>query len=351
MKHIGIVNAFLAALLFGASTPFAKLLMGDISPVVLAGLLYLGSGLGLSAWLVARRLASASESEASLTGKDMPPLAGAIFTGGIVAPVLLMTGTNMIPASASSLLLNLEGVCTTLLAWFVFKESFDRRIFIGMLLIIAGGVVLTFTPHLNLGGDFLLGGALVAAACLCWGIDNNLTRKVSGGNPAQIAALKGLFAGSITLSAASMAGFPFPALSSAFLAGVVGLAGYGVSLILFILALRHLGTARTGAYFSIAPFAGAAISFGVLAETPDTAFWVASLFMAAGVFLHLTETHAHEHAHDETEHGHRHVHDEHHQHAHDFEWDGKEPHTHVHRHEKMAHSHPHYPDIHHRHRH
>lgn len=302
MRHIGVINAFLAAILFGASTPFAKMLLEHTNPVMLAGLLYLGSGLGLSAWLLARWLVSSSESEASLTKKDMPPLAGAIFTGGILAPVLLMLGTNMIPASTSSLLLNLEGVCTTFLAWFVFKENFDRRIFIGMLLIVAGGVVLTLTPEGDIGASFPVGGALVAAACLCWGIDNNLTRKVSGGNPVQIAALKGIFAGSITLLAGKVAGFGFPAPSSAVIAGLVGLAGYGISLILFILALRHLGTARTGAYFSIAPFMGAAISFTILKEVPDTAFWVASMLMAAGVFLHLTENHAHSHTHEALEH-------------------------------------------------
>jgi ABC-type nickel/cobalt efflux system permease component RcnA len=135
---------------------------------------------------------------------------------------------------------------------------------------------------------------------------------------------------------------------------VVGFCGYGLSLVMFVIALRHLGTARTGAYFSAAPFAGAAISLLLLRETPGMAFWAAAALMAAGIWLHLTEQHRHAHVHDALEHSHEHQHgeaDEHHQHTHAFPWDPAKPHVHTHQHQPLRHMHAHYPDIHHRHRH
>ncbi|HYD63167.1 MAG TPA: DMT family transporter [Noviherbaspirillum sp.] len=350
----GITYALLAAVLFGASTPFAKLLTGETPPVLLAGLLYAGSGLGLSAWLLLRRLARSTPSESgSITAGDLPWLAGAILSGGIIGPVLLMAGLSIVPASSASLLLNMEGVLTALLAWFVFREQFDRRIFIGMLLIIAGGVLLSWDGGSPSPDSSLSWGALgIVAACLCWAIDNNLTRKVSASDAVQIAALKGLVSGLVNLVFAFVwLELPLPDPLRIAATGAVGFAGYGLSLVLFVLALRHLGTARTGAYFSAAPFVGAAISLVMLGEQPDGVFWVAAAMMAVGIWLHLTESHGHEHTHEHMFHAHPHFHDAHHQHAHDFPWDGKEPHTHPHEHAPLTHSHPHFPDIHHRHKH
>ncbi len=350
----GITSALLAAVLFGASTPFAKLLTGETPPVLLAGLLYAGSGCGLSAWLLCRRLARGAPSgSGSVNAADLPWLAGAILSGGIVGPVLLMAGLSIVPASHASLLLNMEGVLTALLAWFVFREQFDRRIFIGMLLIIAGGVLLSWEGESPSTNSTLSWGALsIVAACLCWAIDNNLTRKVSASDAVQIAALKGLVAGLVNLLFALVwLELPVPDPGRLAASGGVGFAGYGLSLVLFVLALRHLGTARTGAYFSAAPFVGAAISLLMLGEQPDAAFWVAAAMMAAGIWLHLTESHDHEHTHEHLFHAHPHFHDAHHQHTHDSPWDGMEPHTHPHEHAPLTHSHPHYPDIHHRHKH
>lgn len=349
--HKGVIYALLAAALFGASTPFAKALIGQAAPVMLAGLLYLGSGLGLLIWYTLRALAVRGQqpTNARLTRQDLPWLGGAILTGGIAGPVLLMYGLTLTPASSASLLLNMEGVLTALLAWFVFKENFDRRIFLGMVLIVAAGVLLSWQQRPALGVPW--GALAIVAACLCWAIDNNLTRKVSASDAVQIAGIKGLVAGSVNLSIALALGLPWPEASTALIAGVVGFSGYGLSLVLFVLALRHLGTARTGAYFSAAPFAGAAIALLMLGETPDPVFWVAAALMGAGIWLHLTETHAHAHTHVLMSHAHGHSHDAHHQHSHDFPWDGKEPHSHPHQHEPLTHSHPHFPDIHHRHRH
>jgi drug/metabolite transporter (DMT)-like permease len=348
IAHPGIVSALWAALLFGASTPLAKLLTNEMPPVLLAGLLYLGSGVGLLGWLALRRLLLGQYVSAMLRG-DMPWLGGAILAGGVLGPALLMVGLTRTSAASASLLLNLEGVLTALLAWFVFKENVDRRIALGMGLIVLGGVLLSWQGEADLRAT--TGAGAIAGACLCWAIDNNLTRKVSAGDAVLIAGIKGLVAGSVNVILALFLGASLPAATTVVAAGVVGLLGYGVSLVLFVLALRQLGTARTGAYFSAAPFIGVAISLALFRERPDFFFWAAAVSMALGVWLHLTERHEHWHAHGVLTHAHHHVHDEHHQHEHehDLSWNGKEPHSHRHVHQPLAHSHPHYPDIHHRH--
>lgn len=348
--NAGVMHALLAAATFGASTPFAKLLVGEIAPVTLAALLYLGSGIGLTLWFGLRAFRSGSHGgDARLQRPDVPWLLGAIFFGGIAGPALLMLGLSLTPASTASLLLNMEGVLTSLLAWFIFRENFDRRIFIGMLLIIAGGVVLGWEQRPAVGMP--LGTVAIVAACLCWAIDNNLTRRISGSDAVQIAAIKGVAAGVVNLGIAWSLGLALPDAGPAALAGLVGFCGYGMSLVFFVMALRQLGTARTGAYFSIAPFVGAAVSLLMLGDTPGAGFWISSMLMGAGIWLHLTERHVHVHAHDPIAHAHEHVHDEHHRHRHDADWDGSEPHVHAHTHEAQVHSHPHVPDIHHRHRH
>ena len=346
----GIGPALLAALFFGASTPLAKLLVADISPILLAGLLYAGSGLGLGAWLLLRRLrARRPRSEAGLQRRDAPWLAGAVFFGGVLGPVLLMVGLTNTPASTASLLLNTESVLTAVVAWIVFRENVDVRIFLGMLAIVAGGVILSWSQSTS--AELPWGAFAIAGACACWAIDNNLTRAVSGGDPVQIAAIKGGVAGAINIAIALVIGQRFPDALHVVSAGTIGLVGYGISLVAFVLALRHLGAARTGAYFSTAPFVGAGLSLVLLSELPGFGFWVAGALMALGVWLHVSEHHEHEHIHEVLDHEHLHTHDDHHQHAHDFEWDGGEPHSHPHKHEPMIHSHPHYPDLHHRHGH
>jgi drug/metabolite transporter (DMT)-like permease len=259
-----------------------------------------------------------------------------------------MLGLTSTAASVSALLLNLEAVFTALLAWFVFRENFDRRIALGMGLIVLAGVVLAWTP----GSLALSSGALfVAGACLCWAIDNNFTRKVAANDAMTIAAAKGLIAGVVNIGIALAAGATLPSLSLSMAAALVGLAGYGVSLMLFIVALRELGTARTGAYFSVAPFFGAAVAIAVLHEPLTLALLAAGALMACGVWLHVSERHEHRHTHERLKHAHSHVHDEHHRHVHGFVWEGEEPHAHPQTHQPMRHAHPHFPDIHHQHRH
>ncbi|HJT60590.1 MAG TPA: EamA family transporter [Burkholderiales bacterium] len=346
MNRAAVLYALASAALFGASTPLAKLLVGEVQPLALAGLLYLGSGLGLLAWFLLRRR---GQRATNLSRADLPWLAGAILAGGVVGPALLMYGLTRTDGATASLLLNLEAVLTASIAWIVFRENVDRRVFLGMVAIVAGGVVLSWDEMPRAGG--LAGPLLIAGACLAWAIDNNLTRRVSGGDAVTIAGLKGLVAGAANLSIALFHGASLPGTGILASAAAVGFFGYGISLVLFVVALRNLGTARTGAYFSVAPFFGAALALLVLRESPSAAFWIAAALMALGVWLHVTERHEHEHLHEPMEHTHPHVHDEHHRHGHGFEWQGDEPHAHPHTHRRMTHSHPHYPDLHHRHDH
>ena len=345
--NISIIYALVAAALFGASTPLAKSLGLGLSPILLAGLLYLGSGIGLAG---VRLIRDRGWKPTGLTPSQWPWLLGAIAFGGILGPVALMFGLIRTAGATASLMLNLESVLTAVIAWVVFRENADRRIVLGMVAIVLGGVVLSWTGA-DGGSQDWTGPLAIALACLCWGIDNNLTRKVSASDALFIAGAKGLIAGLVNCSLALYLGTQIPGVAQLAPILVVGFLGYGISLVIFVLALRGLGSARTGAYFSTAPFLGAAVALLVFGESVTVAFWIASALMAAGVWLHLTERHAHEHVHEATEHGHWHVHDEHHQHEHGFEWDPAQPHSHVHVHAVMKHSHAHFPDVHHRHRH
>ena len=347
MNRSGIALALLSALLFGVSTPFAKLLLGAVDPWMMAGLLYLGAGLGLALVHAGRSLLSLPASDARLQAGDVPWLALVVLFGGVSGPLLLMYGLRETDAAGASLLLNLEALATMAIAWVVYRENVDRRLLLGAFAIIAGAVLLSWQG----AASFSWGAGLIAAACLCWGIDNNLTRRLSAADPIQIAMLKGLFAGAVNVALAVMGGSALPAAADIASAGVVGFLGYGVSLALFVLALRHLGTARTGAYFSLAPFAGAALAVPLLAEPLTLRLAAAACLMGFGLWLHLSERHEHEHVHEAMEHTHRHTHDEHHRHGHGEPIPPGTVHVHRHRHERLVHRHPHYPDIHHRHRH
>ena len=352
MSGIGWSGASLgiaSAILFGASTPFAKLLLGEgMSPWLLAGLLYLGSGIGLSVVHFGRRAIGMPPPEAPLRRADLPWLSLVVLSGGIIGPLLLMVGLTSTEASAAALLLNLEGLATMAIAWLAFRENVDRRLLLGAAAILAGAVLLSWT-----GGPSGVGiGALaIAGACVAWGLDNNITRKLSSADPVQIAMIKGLAAGTVNLALALLVGAKWPGASVLAGAALVGFLGYGVSLVLFVLALRHLGTARTGAYFSTAPFVGAVLAIVMFGEPLTARLVVAGVLMAIGLYFHLAERHDHEHAHEAMEHEHAHVHDEHHQHRHSPDDPPGEPHSHWHRHEPMIHKHPHYPDLHHRHGH
>ncbi len=342
-RQPGVRAALGAALLFGAGTPLAKALLQTVSPWMLAGLLYLGSGVGLAAYRAVTRAP-----RMTLAQGDAPWLAGAIAAGGIAGPVLLMFGLTRMPASGASLLLNVEGVFTALLAWFVFKENFDRRIALGMGAIVLGAGVISWPGGASFGGWWP--ALAVLGACFAWAVDNNLTRKVALADAAGIASVKGLVSGAVNTALALMQGASLPSLPDCAGALVVGLFAYGASLTLFVAALRQLGTARTSAYFSVAPFFGAVLA--VLMGGPASGrLLIAGVLMAIGTWWHVTERHEHSHAHEAMRHDHAHAHDSHHQHAHDVPVAPGVRHQHPHAHEALVHSHPHFPDAHHQHRH
>jgi drug/metabolite transporter (DMT)-like permease len=345
LRRPGVLAALSAALLFGSATPLAKGLLQTVDAWLLAGLLYLGAGLGL---LIYRRIVSSPT--VRMPRSEIGWFAAAIAAGGIVAPVLLMFGLAKTPASGASLLLNAEAAFTALLAWFLFKENFDRRIAFGMLLIIVGAAVLSVKSGLRLAD--LWGTVAILGACMAWGIDNNLTRKVSLNDASWIASMKGLVAGAVNVTIAIALGAHMPSIANVTSAMAIGFLAYGVSLALFVVALRHLGTARTGAYFSVAPFFGAVLAV-FLGDAVTSQLIAAAALMAAGVWLHLTESHEHEHGHEPLEHEHEHTHgdDPHHEHEHGEPVAAGTRHTHRHRHVALRHTHSHFPDSHHQHGH
>jgi len=334
-----------AAVLFGATTPALKTFAAQSHPFALAGLLYGGAGVGL--WLLGC-VGVSLPGESRPSGRDFPWLAGAVLAGGVTAPVLLLLCLRSGSAAAVSLLLSLEGVLTGVLAWGMFGEALGSRLIMGMGAIAAGAVALTWVP----GGTWAptWETAAVAGACLAWALDNNLTRKVSAGDPLRIAMIKGLAAGAVNLGLASVVGAAWPSPGVAMLTAGVGLLGYGLSLALFVLSLRHLGAVRTVGYFSVAPFVGAGLSLFLPGERLTWALAVGAGLTALGVWLHLSEDHQHEHAHEALAHQHAHTHEDHHIHDH-----ANQPrtrrHGHWHEHGPCVHAHPHYPDIHHGHSH
>ena len=335
--------ALASAALFGAAAPAVKPLSAALHPVLLAGLLYLGSFLGLAL----ARLARAHAAEAPLARRHLGALAGAVLAGGVVAPVMLVWGLSGLAASSASLLLAAEAVLTALLAARFFREAVSPRIWLAAAAILGAGTLLAWSPQLAL--PFSPRALAVLCACLLWALDNNLTRGISLADPYAIAMWKGLAAGAVN-TVLGLALAPGAPQAAWFAALGVGALGYGASLVLYVLAMRHLGAARTAAHFGSAPFFGAALAVAALGEPITGSLIGAFALTLAATWLALTERHQHAHRHDALEHEHRHVHDAHHAHAHRGD-EGPEPHSHPHRHEPMRHSHPHFPDFHHDHRH
>jgi len=345
-KKRGLAAALGAAFFFGMSTPFSKLFLGSVSPPMLAGLLYLGSFAGLTLASLFRRTSQPKgPREAALRGGDYIYLAGSILAGGLAAPLFLLYGLKAAEASVASLLLNLEGVLTALVAYLFFREHVGRWTWASAVVMLTASSILTYAPG-TAGWQARNGPPLVLASALMWALDNNLTRELSHRDPYMIARLKGLASGAANVLIAFAAGAALP--PSIPLAGslMLGALSYGASLVLFIYALRNLGASRTGAYFGAAPFIGVAVSVALLGEGLTARIISASALMLAGLWLILKEYHEHEHTHAELCHDHAHVHDEHHDHVHGEETAG--PHSHMHTHKGLTHSHAHVPDIHHR---
>lgn len=351
----GAALALAAATLFGASSPIAKLLLPGAGPLMLAGLLYLGAGLGLVMVRVLPGLTSPGR-EAPLRASDAPLLAGIAVAGGVLGPILMLFGLGRLPAITSSLLLNLEAPFTMLLAIAVFGEHLDRRALAGATLIVVGGALLGSRTG-ELGGDWL-GVAAVAGACLCWAVDNNLTERLALRDPVAVVRVKALLAGGFSLALALLTRQPWPPPGQLGAALALGSVSYGLSIVLNVRALRALGAARVAAFFATAPFVGAVLAMPLLGERPILTDAAGGLVMIAGVAWLAWARHSHAHEHHPLEHDHLHVHDEHHRHAHhddappeSHDVSPPEPHAHPHRHESLSHEHPHVSDAHHRHPH
>ena len=338
----GAALGLLAAALFGASAPVSKLLLPQAAPLLLASLLYLGAGIGLSV----ARIAGASSGEAKVRRADLPLLAGVIVAGGVLGPTLMLFGLRRLSGVAGSLLLNLEMPFTVLLAVMLFREHLGRREVLAALLIVAGAAMLRVSPG-ELRAD-AIGIAAIAGACSCWALDNNLAQRLTLRDPIAVSQIKTLGAGVCSLALALATGALLPPPGVVVAALVLGRLSYGRSIGLDMQARRLLGAAREAAYFATAPFAGALLSIPLLGESLGAAAAVAAALMIGGVALLLRERHGHVHRHEAMAHDHVHVHDEHHRH-HDGPVD--EPHSHSHEHEVLEHEHPHVSDLHHRHTH
>jgi drug/metabolite transporter (DMT)-like permease len=350
-EFLPILQAIFAAILFGASAPLSKVLLGELDPIPLAGFLYLGSGFGaVIVMLVQGKRGRGQQLEAHLTRQDIPWLSGAIIAGGIIAPIFLLIGLRITPASTASLLLNFETVATALIAGLIFKEAIDKRIFWAIALITLASILLSWSSEV---WGFSPAALLILAACFFWGLDNNFTRNISSKDPLVIVAIKGLVAGSFSLILALVLGNPFPGLIIILLALLLGAICYGLSIYLIILSMRHLGSTRAYALFATAPFAGTLLSFLLIHDKPLWNFWPGILLMIIGTWLMISEHHAHDHQHEPLLHTHNHCHpDDHHDHMHqpsEILIHGE--HSHEHQHTSLDHAHKHTPDLHHRHSH
>jgi drug/metabolite transporter (DMT)-like permease len=344
-----ITQALLAALLFGASAPLAKLLLGEVQPMGLAAFLYLGSGLGLLGVKIYQHFKrSSAGSEAKIQKSDWPWLAGAILAGGVAAPIILLFSLQQTPAATASLLLNFEGVATTLIAALIFKESISRNAGWAIGLITLSSILLSMNLNGNWG--FSLGAIGILAACFLWGLDNNFTHNISAKDPLTIVTIKGLGAGGFSLGMALILGQGLPSLGIVASAMLLGSLSYGLSVVLFIRAMRGLGAARTSALFGTAPLAGMILSFLLFRELPGWLFLAAFPLMVVGTFFLMSEEHEHHHVHEAIVHEHAHIHDDEH-HAHVHKGEDAEKRSHVHEHAEMVHSHQHMPDLDHRHDH
>lgn len=339
-----ILQALFAAIFFGASSPIAKLLLDDIAPIFLAAFLYLGSGTGTALIKLTQRMRS-TEVEAGIKPPDIKWLAGAIISGGILAPIILMISLQNTPASTASLLLNFEGVATTLIALLIFKEAIGRRAWTAIIIITLASIFLS--TNFESGFGLSLGALGIILACVLWGADNNFTRNISGKDPLAIVAWKGLVAGTFSFFLAWFLGNPLPSLPTIFYTLLLGFVSYGLSTMLFIRSMRGLGAARTSALYGTAPLAGVLLSIVIFGEFPSFLFIIAAILMIGGALLLINEQHEHSHVHTVLFHEHSHRHDDL-SHGHD-KVDGV--HSHEHEHPAEEHEHDHMPDIHHRHGH
>ena len=281
MKH-GIFLAVLAAGLYALSSPFSKLLLPFMPSTLMAGFLYLGAGLGMTALALSRKAAGRPEAEARLTRKELPYTIAMIVLD-IAAPISLLFGLTMTTAANASLLNNFEIVATALIALLVFKESISARLWLGILFVTASCALLSFEDISSL--QFNLGSLFVLLACILWGIENNCTRKLSSKDPLEIVMVKGIFSGLGSVMIGLVCGERVHHLWAIPLVLLLGFVAYGLSIYYYVYAQRLLGAARTSAYYAVAPFIGAFLSLIIFREVPGVLFLAALALMAVGAWL------------------------------------------------------------------
>jgi drug/metabolite transporter (DMT)-like permease len=356
-KSIGL--AILAAALYGISAPVSKLLLVELSPTLMAALLYLGAGFGMLMVNVVKILFKRERLEARMTRRELPYVISMILLD-IAAPIFLMLGLTLTTSSTASLLNNFEIVATSMIALFIFHEAVGKRMWVAIALITLSSVILSVDDFGSL--SFSVGSLFVLLACICWGFENNCTRMLSLKDPLQIVVVKGFGSGLgallITIYRNDMNG----SLKYIGIALLLGFIAYGLSIYFYIKAQRTLGAARTSAYYAAAPFIGVIVSWIVLREGITNTFLVSLGIMLLGTYFAVSEDHAHKHVHEKTRHEHKHSHDDgHHGHTHANETIGEQghehgnessnEHSHEHVHEGVEHVHKHMPDLHHRHSH
>lgn len=346
-SNTAILFAILAAVFYGISSPISKLLLNEISPMLMAALLYLGAGIGMLAVSVVRKRKNGKAAEAGLTRKELPYVLGMIVLD-IAAPIFLMLGLSMASPATISLLNNFEIVATSIIAFVIFKEAIGKRLWVAIGFIAVASIVLSVEDISSF--SFSIGALFALLACICWGFENNCTRMLSLKDPIEIVIIKGFSSGAGALIVAFIAGgirFTVPYLVGALLLGFVA---YGLSIYFYILAQRDLGAARTSAFYAFAPFVGVLLSFVMFGQQLSISFAIALVFMGIGAYFAAYEKHAHRHTHVALQHDHRHVHDDlHHHHEHIPPVEGA--HSHPHAHSAQEHDHPHTPDLHHAHQH
>jgi drug/metabolite transporter (DMT)-like permease len=355
-EYVPLIYAALSAIFFGSCAPVTKYFVSETGPLMLASLFYIGSGLGMLLFIIAGLIARGGEapSDSPVTRHDIPYLAGMSFFGGILAPVTLMYSMKITPAATGSLLLNFESVATGLIAAFLFREAVGRRIWAAMTVITSSCLILSYDPGEAL--SFSVGAFGVLLACTFWALDNNISKKVSGKDPFTCIMIKGLAAGTCTGIIALLLGEAAPPILEIPLFLLIGFLSYGgLASVFFLMALRHMGSARTGLFLALSPFFGVIYSFILFQESLHPVFLPAFFIMVIGAYLLVSERHSHQHYHPPIVHDHRHTHDDlHHDHIHDKNAPPLSPsgdHSHLHAHKAMTHDHPHKPDLHHQHDH
>lgn len=286
-KKAATVFAILAAALYAVNIPLSKLLLENVGPTMMAAFLYLGAGAGLLIYSIIGRTAGKETIKEPLTRKELPYTAAMVILD-IAAPILLMIGIKYTSSAGASLLNNFEIVATSLIALFIFKELISKRLWIAIALVTVASIILGFEGKESLSLD--LGSLFVLGACICWGFENNCTKMISTKSSVEIVIIKGSFSGLGSLAVALIIGEELPLAKWVLCVLLLGFVAYGLSINFYIMAQKHLGAAKTSAFYSVAPFLGVAFSMVLVGERPRLKFYVALAIMLVATVLMVRDT-------------------------------------------------------------